>query len=94
MRVEVETGASGTVLSVVDLSDGVCVEDGRTVGGSVPVVEPIVLGQWSVEAGEPFSETLEVGDGGERRLVAWILPGDLDANFEDGAAVTAPIVIR
>ena len=90
VRVEVETEASGLILSVVDLADGVCVEDGR----SVPVVEPIVLGQWPITAGEPFSETLEVGDGDEHRLVAWVLPGDLDSNFQDGAAVTAPVFIR
>jgi hypothetical protein len=94
VRVEVETEASGTVLSVIDLADGVCVEDGRTVDGSVPVVEPIVLGQWPVEAGESFSETLEVSDGNQHRLVAWVLPSDLDANFQDGVAVTAPVFIR
>jgi hypothetical protein len=94
VRVEVETEVSGTVLSVIDLANGVCVEDGRSVDGSVPVVEPIVLGRWSITAGERFSETLEVGGGEEHRLVAWVLPGDLDSNFQDGVAVTAPVFIR
>jgi hypothetical protein len=58
------------------------------------VVEPIVLGQWPVEAGESFSETLEVGDGDEHRLVAWVLPSDVDSNFQDGVVVTAPVFIR
>ena len=94
VRVEAESGVSGTVLSVIDLADGVCVEDGRSVDGSAPVVEPIVLGRWPITAGELFSETLEVSDGDEHRLVAWVLPDDLGSNFQDGAAVTAPIVIR
>jgi hypothetical protein len=91
LRVRAEVEHSGLVLQVVDLQDGSCTTDSRTLDGSTPVLSLNVLYEKTLSPKTSVETEIVIEDLEHHRIAAWILPMAESYLAHDGVAIAAPI---